>query len=534
MSPGRKTHWLTRFVVLRLLGFVYVFAFLSAALQIKPLVGADGLLPARDFLARVSEHLGSTGAAFLRLPSLFWLNVSDGFLVGAAWAGVALSLLVLFGYANALVMAALWALYFSFVSVGQDWYGYGWEIQLLETGAIAVFLCPLLDGRPFPRRPPPFAAILLLRWLAFRIYLGAGLIKIRGDQCWRDLTCLVHHYETQPIPNPVSRFYHFRPLWFHQGGVLYNHLVELVCPWLLAWPRLARHVAASLMVIFQIILITSGNLSFLNYLTIVPVLAAFDDGFLRRLLPRALVRRADAAARAAEEAAAADRAPIAPAPGPAPAATPEALLFAAAPARRRPRHAQDGIAWSYAALVALLSVGPVLNLFSSAQIMNTSFDRLHLVNTYGAFGSVGDVRREIVFEGTDDAAVTDTTAWKEYDFWCKPGTPTRRPCIIAPFQPRLDWQIWFAAMSRPERYPWTLHLVAKLLRNDPGALSLLSNNPFPDRPPRFIRAAYYRYQFAPPGEPDGAWWRRSYLGEWLPPLSADDSRLQRFLEAYGW
>jgi len=504
-----RSFWLTRFVILRLLGFVYFFAFLSAALQIVPLVGADGLLPARGFLDRVAGQLGGAGAGFLRLPSLFWIDVSDGWLLAAAWIGVALSLIVLLGYANALLMAILWALYFSFVSVGQDWYGYGWEIQLLETGAIAIFLCPLLDGRPFPRTPPPFAAILLLRWLAFRIYVGAGLIKMRGDECWRDLTCLVHHYETQPIPNPLSRFYHFRPLWFHQGGALYNHFVELLCPWMLFAPRVARLAAASFMVVFQGILISSGNLSFLNYLTIVPILAAFDDGVLRRLLPRFLVRRAEAAAAA--------MVPAAPVP--------------AAPLPRRPG---ERAAWGYAVVVAVLSVPTVLNLVSSTQIMNTSFDRLHLVNTYGAFGSVGAVRREIVFEGTDDAAVSAATTWKEYDFWCKPGTPTRRPCVIAPFQPRLDWQIWFAAMSRPERYPWTVHLVAKLLKNDPGALSLLSTNPFPGRPPRFVRAAYYRYEFAPPGNPEGAWWSRQYLGEWLPPLSADDSRLKEFLQAYGW
>ncbi|HZN03261.1 MAG TPA: lipase maturation factor family protein, partial [Candidatus Polarisedimenticolia bacterium] len=459
----------------------------------------------------------------------------DGALLSAAWIGVALSLVVLCGYANALILAALWALYFSFVSIGQDWYGYGWEIQLLETGAVAILLCPLLDGRPFPRRPPPFAAILLLRWLAFRIYLGAGLIKIRGDACWRDLTCLVHHYETQPIPNPVSRFYHFMPLWFHKGGVLYNHLIELAAPWFLFGPRLLRLTAGSLMVAFQVILMTSGNLSFLNYLTIVPCLAAFDDAFLRRLLPRVVTRSADAAAAAHAAAATtvAHDAAAAATAGPAPeaiGAPPQAALLKPSGAGR----AHEAIAWAYAALVAVLSLGPVGNMLSSRQIMNTSFDRLHLVNTYGAFGSVGEVRREIVFEGTADDAVTAATVWKEYDFWCKPGTPTRRPCLIAPFQPRLDWQIWFAAMSGPERYPWTLHLVAKLLRNDAGALSLLSTNPFPDRPPRFIRAAYYRYQFAPPGEPDGAWWRRTYLGEWLPPLALEDPRLIRFLQAYGW
>ena len=199
----RSTYWLTRFVILRLLGFVYLAAFLSAALQIVPLVGHDGLLPADRYLPRVASQLGSPAAAFAQVPSLFWLDVSDQTLLVAAWIGTALALVVLCGYANAVIMAALWALYFSFVSIGQDWYGYGWEIQLLETGALAVFLCPLLDARPFPRRPPPYVAILLFRWLAFRIMLGAGLIKIRGDACWRDLTCLAHHYETQPIPNPL-------------------------------------------------------------------------------------------------------------------------------------------------------------------------------------------------------------------------------------------------------------------------------------------------------------------------------------------
>jgi hypothetical protein len=173
-------------------------------------------------------------------------------------------------------------------------------------------------------------------------------------------------------------------------------------------------------------------------------------------------------------------------------------------------------------------------MISPGQIMNTSFDRLHLVNTYGAFGSVGKIRREIVFEGTRDDPPNAATQWKEYDFWCKPGTPTRRTCAIAPLQPRLDWQIWFAAMSRPERYPWTLHLVWKLLQNDPETLALLGPNPFPDAPPLYVRAAYYRYEFAPPGNPDGAWWRREFLGEWLPPFRASDPRLLRILSAYGW
>jgi lipase maturation factor len=493
------SYWLTRFVILRLLGVVYFFAFLSLAIQILPLIGSNGLLPADLFLERATSYFGSRLDAFQQFPSLFWLDASDGFLLTLAWVGVGLSLLVALGFANAILLLVLWALYMSYVHIGQDWYGYGWEIQLLETGFLAIFLCPLFDPRPFPRRPPPAPVIWLFRWLAFRIMLGAGLIKIRGDECWRDLTCLYYHYETQPIPNPLSRYLHFMPRWFHRGGVVWNHVSELLAPWLAFGPKRLRHVSGFLMVTFQIILILSGNLSFLNYLTIVPMLACFDDSLLRRVLPGALVLRAERAAGRAERSSA------------------HSIVVAI-----------------LVVVVAALSYDPVRNLMSSHQAMNTSFNRLNLVNTYGAFGSVGKERREIVFEGTDDQALTDATVWREYEFKAKPGDPARRPAIVAPYQPRIDWQIWFAAMSVPGRYPWTLHLIWKLLHNDAGALSLLANNPFPDHPPRFIRARYYRYEFAPLDDPQGLTWRRTLLGDWIPPLSADDPRLQGFLTSHGW
>jgi hypothetical protein len=501
-TPTRSapSYWLTRFVILRLLGFVYAVAFLSLALQVLPLVGHDGLLPADRFLERVAASLGSRWQGFWRLPSLFWVGISDAALVALAWTGVALSLVVLFGFANVPLLAVLWGLYQSFVHVGQDWYGYGWEIQLLETGFLAIFLCPLVDGRPFPSLPPPTQVIWLLRWLIFRIMLGAGLIKLRGDPCWRDLTCLYYHYETQPIPNPLSRAFHFLPRVVHRAGVVQNHVTELLAPWLLFLPlRAGRHVAGAVMLFFQLSLILSGNLSFLNWLTLVPILACFDDGLLRHLLPRRLVARAAGAAAGA-----------------------------------RSSRSQSVAAWALTVLVCLLSIAPVRNLLSSEQRMNTSFDPFELVNTYGAFGSVGRERREIVFEGTDATELGPDTRWKEYEFPCKPGDVDHRPCWIAPYQPRLDWAIWFAAMSTPERYPWTLHLVAKLLRGDDGALALLSSNPFPERPPHFIRARLYRYEFAPLGDETGVWWKRTLLGGWLPPLATDDARLVRFLEAYGW
>ena len=495
-SPGYR---ITRFLVLRLLGLVYGAAFLVMARQALPLIGRDGLLPAASFFDRAVAHFGSRGAAFLQLPSLLWVGPSDALIQAVAWIGAGLALVVMLGYANSILMALLWGLYLSVLPFGQDWYGYGWEIQLLETGFLAIFLCPLLDGRPFSRRPPPRTVIVLLRWLIVRIMLGAGLIKLRGDPCWRDLTCLDVHYETQPIPNPLSPWFHFLPPLAHRAGVLFNHLCELGLPFLVFGPRRARHVAGALLAAFQVMLILSGNLSFLNWLTLVPILACFDDRLLSRLLPAAVVRRA---------------APAEP---------------DAAPARAR-----RAVMALLAALVALLSLNPVMNLLSGRQAMNASFDRLHLVNTYGAFGSVGRVRREIVFEGTYDEVIGAGTDWTEYEFKCKPGDPMRRPCVVSPYHERLDWQIWFAAMSTPDRYPWTLHLVWKLLHNDAGALGLLAGDPFPGRPPRFVRASLYRYAFAPPHDPAGAWWTRARLGDWIPPLSADDPRLRRFLETYGW
>ncbi len=505
-APARSRYHLARFLILRMLGFVYLVGFCVLVNQGLPLIGSKGLLPVSEFTTRVAAATGSDNAGFMRLPSVFWLAHSDAFLIGAAWCGVALSLLVLAGVTNALVMAALWALYMSFVHVGQDWYGYGWEIQLLETGFLAIFLCPVSSFRPFPGRRPAPIVVGLFRWLIFRVMLGAGLIKIRGDECWRDLTCLQFHYETQPNPNPFSRVLHFAPHWMSTAGVLLNHLTELIAPWLLLCGRHATRIAGVLFVGFQVTLIVSGNLAFLNWLTIVPALACFDDAFLSRLLPRPMGRWAEQA-----EAAAAARRRV---------------------QRRSRRVALAAVPVALGLIVVWLSVPVVLNLLSGHQRMNTSFGSLDLVNTYGAFGTVGRERREIVFEGTDDDPAAASALWREYEFHCAPCDPERRPCVITPYHYRLDWQMWFAAMATPNEYPWTLRFVWNLLHNDSGTLSLLAGNPFPDHPPRFVRARLYVYRFAPYGS--GRWWDRQLLGDWIPPLSATDSRLLRFLDAYGW
>ncbi len=495
--PGKDSYWLTRFILLRLLGLVYAVAFLAAARQIVPLIGAQGLLPVGPFLAHVQDQFGSRLAACLQVPSLFWLSSSDAVLRGAAWLGFALACLVAAGYANAILMTALWSLYMSFVHVGQDWYGYGWEIQLLETGFLAIFLCPLLDGRPFPKRAPPRLLLWLFRWLIFRVMLGSALIKLRGDEVWRDLTALYYHFETQPIPNPLSRWFHYLPHWLLKAGVLFTFLAELVAPWFAFAPRLARHVAGAVIVLFQCTLLLGGNLSFLNWLTIVPALACFDDGWWGRLMPRQLVARAAVAAGSARES--------------------------------RP---QEVTVWVLTVLLAVLSIEPTLNLVSPGQIMNTSFIPLDLVNSYGAFGSVGRERLNVIFEGSADQP-DDAALWKAYPYRALPVALERRPPQIAPFQPRLDWQMWFAAMATPEDYPWTLDLVWKLLHSDPGALSLFGPSPFPEKPPRYVRAMLYRYRFARPGNPDGNWWQREVVGTWLPPLSVSSPVLLDYLRGEG-
>ena len=499
MAITSTTYWLTRFMILRLLGIVYAVAFLVAINQVIPLIGSNGLLPLPYYLEYVRNALGSETSAFMRLPSIFWFLNSDTSLLTFAWMGFILSCVVVSGYANAPLLTLLWILYMSFVHVGQEWYGYGWEIQLIETGFLAIFLCPLLDMRPFPKHPPPILIIILFRWLIFRIMLGAGLIKIRGDEIWRNGTALYYQFETQPMPGPISRWFHFLPKAMLKAGVWFNHFAELVAPWFVFWPRVARHVAGVVIVFFQITIILSGNLSFLNWLTIVPALACFDDGFWKKILPRRLVRKAEIADELS---------------------TPSKSIRVTA--------------LIVTLLVAMLSIQPIFNMLSPTQIMNTSFDPLNLVNTYGAFGTVGRERMNVIFEGTMDDDPSDQANWQPYIYKGLPVLTDKQPPQVAPYHLRLDWQMWFAAMSVPEEYPWTYHLIWKLLHNDAQALSLFKEEPFPGKPPKYVRAVLYQYQFAEPGNKEGFLWNRRRISDWIPAMSADDPQLLKIMKSQGW
>ncbi|XP_054098363.2 lipase maturation factor 1 isoform X4 [Callithrix jacchus] len=384
--------------------------------------------------------------------------------------------------------------------------GSGWESQLLETGFLGIFLCPLWTLSRLPRHTPTSRIVLWgFRWLIFRIMLGAGLIKIRGDRCWRDLTCMDFHYETQPVPNPMAYYLHRSPWWFHRFETLSNHFIELLVPFFLFLGRRACMVHGVLQILFQAVLIVSGNLSFLNWLTMVPSLACFDDAALGFLFPSSPGSLKDRVLRMQRETR---------------GTQPEPRFGSVV---RRAANVSLGV------LLAWLSVPVVLNLLSSRQVMNTSFNPLRIVNTYGAFGSITKERTEVVLQGTasPNASAPDAV-WEDYEFKCKPGDPSRRPCLISPYHYRLDWLMWFAAFQTYEHNEWILRLAGKLLAGDTEALSLLAHSPFEGRPPpRWVRGEHYRYKFSRPGgshASQGKWWVRKRIGVYFPPLSLEELR----------
>lgn len=469
--------WLARLLFQRALAVVYLVAFVSAARQYRALLGDRGLLPVRRYLGRVG---------FRDSPSLFHLHHSDRAFLLVSWGGAGLAVATVAGLTDAVplpvamgVWAVLWALYLSIVNVGQRWYSFGWESLLLETGFLAVLL-----GNDDVA--PPLLTLVLLRWLLFRLEFGAGLIKLRGDACWRDLTCLYYHHETQPMPGPLSWYFHHLPRPLHRLEVLANHVTQLVVPFFLFAPQPVAGTAAAVMIVTQLWLVLSGNFAWLNWLTIVLGLSVLPDPWL---------------------------APVLPDP-PTDAGTPIAFVIAVC---------------LVTAAVVVLSYWPVANLLSSRQLMNTSFNRWHLVNSYGAFGSVTKTRYEIVVEGTDEAGWGPTTQWREYEFHGKPGDPRRRPRQWAPYHLRLDWLMWFAAISPGYAEPWFGPFVQRLLEGDRHVTRLLRRNPFPDQPPRFVRATLYRYRFTTRREraETGQWWWRERVGEFLGPVQLRGARAGR-------
>jgi hypothetical protein len=428
-----------RVIVQRGVALTYLIAFLNVRTQFRPLLGEHGLLPVPDYVARVG---------FRRAPSLFHWRYSDGLVTAVAWVGIALSIAALVGAFDlaptAVALAGwlvTWALYLSVVNVGQTFYGFGWESLLLEAGLVVAFL-----GNA--RVATPMVTIVLLRWLLFRVEFGAGMIKMRGDRCWRDLTCLDHHHETQPMPGPTSRWFHLRPHWFHRVETAANHVTQLAAAWLLFLPQPVAGIGGTMMILTQAYLMLSGNYAWLNLVTLVLGFAAIPDSWFGAVGIEV---------------------------GVAPSEPP---WFAV-------------VVLAFAAMVVVLSWRPARNLVSRHQRMNTSYDRLHLVNSYGAFGSVTRDRLEVVVEGTRDGE-----RWEAYEFKGKPTDPDRRPRQFAPSHLRLDWLMWFVALSPRYGAVWFDRFVHALLRADAPVLALLARDPFAGAAPSAVRARLVAYRFA--------------------------------------
>jgi hypothetical protein len=457
---------IARFLIERGLALTYLIAFVVAIRQFPALSGERGLQPATRLLGRVR---------FLDAPSIFHWGYTDRRLAIVSWTGAAIALLLLVGLPQLgplpltmLAWFALWVLYQSIVNVGGTFYGFGWESLLLEAGFIAIFLG---NGEV----APPWLIILAFRWLAFRVEFGAGLIKLRGDPCWRNLTCMDFHHETQPMPNPLSWWFHHLPRRLHRLEVVGNFVAQLILPFGLFLPQPIAGIAAVLMIGTQLYLVVSGNYAWLNWLTIIAAVAGIADPATRSAYP------------------------------PTPAWFMAAVILVAA-------------------VVVILSWWPVRNMAGPRQAMNASFNPFHIVNTYGAFGTVGRRRLEIIVEGTDDAEPGGDANWREYEFNGKPGDPLRRPPQVAPYHLRLDWLMWFIPLSPSYGGEWFLRFLMRLLEADPATLRLLRRDPFAGAAPRFVRVRLFRYRFSTMSErrATGAWWVRTFASDYIPAVGLAD------------
>ncbi len=450
---------------LRCLGAIYLIAFASLGVQITGLVGARGILPAAAYLNAIRQNYG--GALWWRLPTLFWLSASDTMLKAVCAAGAITAVAIVLGFARRPALAIAFVLYLSLVHIGQTFLGYQWDYLLLETGFLAIFLAPVL-----PR-------IWLFRWLLFRLMFLSGTAKLlSGDASWRNLTALQYHYQTQPLPTRFAWYFHQFPAGFQKLSAIFMFFVELLIPFLLFAPRRIRFFAAAMTIVLEILIFITGNYTFFNLLAIALCLLLFDDAVLRRLArPREVALKLTRFTRA--------------------------------------------VTAGLAAFMMLVSGFQLLEIFTGTMPQPAAsalswVAPFGVVNTYGLFAVMTTSRLEIIVEGSNDGQT-----WLAYDFKYKPGDVRRPPAWVQPHQPRLDWQMWFAALGNYQSNRWFVNFMLRLLEGSPDVLALLARNPFPSAPPRYIRAQVYDYTFTNFAErrATGAWWRRELEGEYFPAVS---------------
>jgi len=484
----RPSYILVRWLFLRSLGVIYLMAFLSLRAQIIGLIGQDGILPASSFLQALQKSMGSERYWFF--PTLAWFNADDAFLRFLGSAGVFFSFLVILDVLTAPALAVLWILYLSLVVVSQDFLSFQWDALLLETGFLAIFFAPIQILPGLSRQTPPSPTVLwLLRWLLFRLMFGSGVVKLAsGDATWRNLTALSFHYETQPLPTPISWYMHQLPGGFQKVSVVVMFAIELLVPFLIFTPRRLRFVAAGLIAFLQVGIFLTGNYTFFNLLALALCLILLDDTLLGRFFPRPW----------------------------------GAQMVALGAQGRKPfykRFLVAALAGMILGVSGLHVAGMFMrrkNLPGPALQVLARLEPFRIVNSYGLFAVMTTSRPEIIVEGSYDGET-----WLEYEFKYKPGDVKRAPRWVAPHQPRLDWQMWFAALGNYSHNPWFVNFLVRLLQGSPEVLALLGKNPFPDAPPRYVRALLYDYHFTDFAtlRAEGAWWRRELKGWYFPVAS---------------
>lgn len=458
---------------LRLLGCIYLAAFISFVVQASALIGADGVLPLEYFLSEVKEQIGSD--AYFRLPTLFWFSHLDGFITFVCITGIILSLFLISGFLMRTSLILLYILYLSIVNAGQVFMTFQWDIMLLECGFLAIFL--------------PWGSTLivwLFRWLVFRFMFLGGVVKIiSGDPSWDSLTALRYHFESQPLPTPLSWYAHHLPDIVLMSATGMTLIVELILPFFIFAPRRFRHIVAICFLIFQTTILLTGNYNFFNLLTLMICLFLFDDAAIKRLLSVRILSLISINN------------------------FPTAAKFAAC------------LALFMAVISIYIGSTQIDRVMSRerhlpASLVHRLIAPFAIVNSYGPFAVMTRVRNEIVIEGS-----ADKSSWQEYQFKYKPGDLEQCPGWVFPHQPRIDWQMWFAVLGKPEQQRWLWNLLIRLLQNSEPVTGIFAYNPFPDEPPVSVRARVYEYTFTSVEErwETGQCWNRRFVGEYYQAIS---------------
>jgi len=497
---GASDRLLSRWIFLRALGLIYYSAFFSLVFQIRGLIGPQGILPAGEYLRAVAERFGHVG--YWYAPTLLWLSSSSHMLTGICWVGMIASVLLVLNFWPRGMLAVCFVCFLSFVSAAQDFSGYQSDGMLLEAGFIAMFFAPS-GWRPGwgEASPPSRASLFLLIWEGFRIYFESGVAKIMGgDPQWRNFTALDEYYQNGPLPTWIGWYMQHLPHWFHAGTAFVTLAVELGLAWMMFLPRRGRILCFFIVTPWQIGIILSANYTFLNYLVLALGFLLLDDRFLLTYLPR-FWKKSFLATKEAK--------PLA---EPRPEEDWRKKLRAQFTALKLAGTAVM-LTWIfYATLAEMVWMVKPLPLPITPV---SALEPFRIANRYGLFAMMTRGRYEIEFQGSDDGQ-----AWVVYPFRFKPQDPSKPPGIYAPYQPRFDWNLWFASLSSWRREPIIGRTEQSLLRGDADVLMLFAGNPFPKAPPRQVRVVVWQYWFSTPAEKrlQGMWWRRQLLGLYAPTL----------------